>query len=99
MSKQEYNVGIANDGFTSNGKTPQKNKFQGNTQQNNNTYACKTNIKNLKVLCSLSIRRRQEMKELKEKYENAKEKQIEVERIYNELKVKHQKETKNLQQL
>ena len=41
----------------------------------------------------------EEIKELKEKYETAKEKQMEMERIYNELKVKYQKETKNLQQL
>ena len=47
MLKQEYNEGIAKDGFTSNVKTPQKNKFQKNIQQNNNTYACKTNIQNL----------------------------------------------------
>ena len=57
MLKHEYNVGIAKDGFTSNVKTPQKNKFQKNTHQNNNTYACKTSIKSLKVLCSFSIRR------------------------------------------
>ena len=59
MLKQEYNEGISKDGFTSNVKTPKKNKFQKNIQQDNNVYACKTNIKNLKVLCSLSIRRRQ----------------------------------------
>ena len=41
----------------------------------------------------------EEIKELKENYENAKEKQIEMERIYNELKVKYQKKTKNSQQL
>ena len=41
----------------------------------------------------------EEIKELKEKYTNAKEKQMEMERIYNELKVKNQKETKNSQQL
>ena len=32
-------------------------------------------------------------------YENAKEKQTEMEKVYNELKVKYQKETKNLQHL
>ena len=42
---------------------------------------------------------REEIKELKEKYEHAKEKQMEMERIYDELKVKYQKETKNSQQL
>ena len=41
----------------------------------------------------------EEIKELEEKYEYAKEKQMEMERIYNELKVKYQKETKNSQQL
>ena len=41
----------------------------------------------------------EEIKELKEKYERAKEKQMEMERIYDELKVKYQKETKNSQQL
>ena len=41
----------------------------------------------------------EEIKELKEKYEHAKEKQMEMERIYDELKVKYQKETKNSQQL
>ena len=41
----------------------------------------------------------EEIKELKEKYENAKEKQMEMERIYNGLKAKYQKERKNLQQL
>ena len=35
------------------------NKFQKNTQQNNNTYVCKANIKSFKVLCIFSIRRRQ----------------------------------------
>ena len=40
----------------------------------------------------------EEIKELKEKYEDAKEKQMEMKRIYNELKVKYQKGTKNLQQ-
>ena len=40
----------------------------------------------------------EEIKELKEKYEDAKEKQMEMRRIYNELKVKHQKGTKNFQQ-
>ena len=59
MLKQEYNAGITKDGFTSNVKIPQKNKFQQNIQQNNNTYAYKTNTKNLKVLCNFSIRRRQ----------------------------------------
>ena len=44
-------------------------------------------------------KKREEIKELKEKYENSKEKQMEMERIYNELKVKYQKETKNSQQL
>ena len=39
------------------------------------------------------------VKELKEKYEHAKEKQMEMERIYDELKVKYQKETKSSQQL
>ena len=38
----------------------------------------------------------EEIKELKEKYERAKEKQMEMERIYDELKVKYQKETKKL---
>ena len=42
---------------------------------------------------------REEIKELKEKYEHAKEKQMEMERIYDELKVEYQKETKNSQQL
>ena len=41
----------------------------------------------------------EEIKELKEKYEHAKEKQMEMERIYDELKVKYQKETKNSQHL
>ena len=41
----------------------------------------------------------EEIKELKEKYERAKEKQMEMERIYDKLKVKYQKETKNSQQL
>ena len=41
----------------------------------------------------------EEIKELKEKYENAREKQMKMEKIYNELKVKYQKETKNSQQL
>ena len=41
----------------------------------------------------------EEIKELKEKYTIPKEKQMEMERIYNELKVKNQKETKNSQQL
>ena len=41
----------------------------------------------------------EEIKELKEKYENAKEKQMEIGRIYNELKMKYQKEIKNSQQL
>ena len=41
----------------------------------------------------------EEIKELKEKYEHAKEKQMEMERIYDELKVEYQKETKNSQQL
>ena len=41
----------------------------------------------------------EEIKELKEKYEHAKEIQMEMERIYDELKVKYQKETKNSQQL
>ena len=41
----------------------------------------------------------EEIQELKEKYENAKEKQMEMERIYNKLKLKYQKKTKNLQQL
>ena len=41
----------------------------------------------------------EEIQELKEKYENAKERQMEMERIYNKLKVKYQRETKNLQQL
>ena len=41
----------------------------------------------------------EEIKEQKEKYEHAKEKQMEMERIYDELKVKYQKETKNSQQL
>ena len=41
----------------------------------------------------------EEIKELKEKYDRAKEKQMEMERIYDELKVKYQKETKNSQQL
>ena len=59
MSKQEYNVTIAKYGFNSNVKTPQKNNFQTNTQQNSNTYACKNNIQSLKVLCNLSTRRRQ----------------------------------------
>ena len=99
MLKQEYNVGIAKNGFTSNVKTQQKNKFQKNTQQSNSTYACKTNIKSLKVLCSFSISRRQKKKNKKEKYENAKGKQTEMERIYNELKVKYQQETKNSEQL
>ena len=36
----------------------------------------------------------EEIKEVKEKYEHAKEKQMEMERIYDELKVKYQKETK-----
>ena len=40
----------------------------------------------------------EEIKELKEKYENAKEKQMERVRIYNEFKVKNY-ETKNSQQL
>ena len=58
MLKQEYNVRIAKDVFISNVKTPQKNKFLKNTQQNNNTYARKINFKHLKILCSFSIRRR-----------------------------------------
>ena len=41
----------------------------------------------------------EEIKELKEKYEHAKEKQMEMEMIYDELKVKYQKETKNSPQL
>ena len=41
----------------------------------------------------------EEIKELNEKYKNPKGKQMEMERIYNESKVKHLKETKNLQQL
>ena len=41
----------------------------------------------------------EEIKEIKEKYEHAKEKQMEMEKIYDELKVKYQKETKNSQQL
>ena len=41
----------------------------------------------------------EEIKELKEKYEHAKEKQMEMEMIYDELKVKYQKETKNSTQL
>ena len=40
-----------------------------------------------------------EEKKQKEKYENAKGKQTEMERIYNELKVKYQQETKNSEQL
>ena len=40
----------------------------------------------------------EEIKEPKEKYEHAKEKQMEMERIYDELKVRYQKETKNSQQ-
>ena len=32
MLKQQYNVGIVKDDFTSNVKTPQKNKFQRHTQ-------------------------------------------------------------------
>ena len=36
----------------------------------------------------------EKIKELKENYENGKEKQMKMERIYNELKVKYQKETK-----
>ena len=40
----------------------------------------------------------EEIKELKEKYENVKENQMEIERIYNKLKVEYQKETKNVQQ-
>ena len=51
-------MAIASNGFTLNVKTPQKNKFQRNTQQNSNTYACKTKIKCLKKLCRLSIRSR-----------------------------------------
>ena len=39
-------------------KTTQKNKFQKNTQQNNNTHACKTNVKSLKAFCSFSVGRR-----------------------------------------
>ena len=45
MSKQEYNVTIAKYGFNSNVKTPQKNNFQTNTQQNSNTYASKITSK------------------------------------------------------
>ena len=41
----------------------------------------------------------EEIKELKEKYEHAKENQMEMEMIYDELKVKYQKETKNSPQL
>ena len=41
----------------------------------------------------------EEIKEIKEKYEHAKEKQMQMEKIYDELKVKYQKETKNSQQL
>ena len=41
----------------------------------------------------------EEIKELKEKHENTKEKQMEMESIYDELKVKHHKEPKNSQQL
>lgn len=41
----------------------------------------------------------EEIEQLKEKHENPKEKQIEMTRVYNELKTKHQKETNNLQQL
>ena len=56
MLKQEENVGIAKDDFASHAKTPQKGKFRKNTKQNNNTYACKTNIKSLKVLWRLRRR-------------------------------------------
>ena len=41
----------------------------------------------------------EEIKEIKEKYEHAKEKQMEMEKIYDELKVKYQKETKNSQRV
>ena len=41
----------------------------------------------------------EEIKELNEKYKNPKGKQMEMERIYNESKVKQLKETKSLQQL
>ena len=98
--KQEYNACIAKDSFTLNVKTPQKNKFQKNIQQNNNTYACKINIKKFESTLQLQYQKqKEEIKELKEKYENAREKQMKMEKIYNELKVKYQKETKNSQQL
>ena len=51
------------------------------------------------TLYSQYQKKTEEIKELNEKYKNAKEKQMEMERIYNESKVKHLKETKNLQQL
>ena len=40
-----------------------------------------------------------EIKKLKEKYKSAKEKQMQIVRIYNELKVKHIKEPKSSPQL
>ena len=40
-----------------------------------------------------------EIKKIKGNYENAKGKQMEMEKIYNELEVKYQDETKNSQQL
>ena len=53
MLKPGYNVGIANDDFISNVKTPQKNKFE-------------------------EKKKIEETKKLKGKYENAKEKQMEM---------------------
>ena len=43
---------------------------------------------------AFSVSEVEEIKELKEKYEHAKEKQIEMERIDDELKVKYQKKQK-----
>ena len=54
-------------------KTPQKNRLQKNTQQNNNTY--ETNIKS--ALQTQYQKKTGEMNKQKEKYENAKEKLME----------------------
>ena len=78
---------LAKDGFTSSVKTPQKNKFQRNTQQNNNTCLCKTNMRSLKVLLQFQYEKKTEKRRRNKK-------KIEDNRITKRKKMKMQRKNK-----
>lgn len=70
MLKQQYNVGIVKDDFTSNVKTPQVSKAYPAEKQ----YICMQyqNKTFESTLLLIQYQKTEEIKELKQKYENAK---------------------------